>query len=37
MGILAEAFEEFAPARQFKFPDQEPELASAYLRRLIES
>jgi hypothetical protein len=36
MGILAQAFEEFAPTRKFEFSGRQPELASAMLRRLIK-
>jgi hypothetical protein len=33
---LAEAFEEFAPARKLQFPGKDPGLASVYLRRMIQ-
>ncbi len=36
IGVLAEAFEEFAPTRKLQFPGKDPELASVYLRRLIK-
>lgn len=36
MGVLAEAFDEFAPSRQLQFPGQSPEKASVILRRLIK-
>jgi len=36
IGLLAEAFEEFAPARKLQFPGKDPELASVYLRRMIQ-
>ncbi len=34
MRVLAEAFEQYAPARQLEIHGRQPELASALLRRI---